>query len=367
MSNSGRRVERARQATVLGLRHVRSSDLTWQRRRRGRGFSYHSGRGGRLRDSRAVRRIRGLAIPPAWRDVRIAADPLAHIQAVGVDEAGRRQYIYHPRWKTVREWRKVRRLLGFAASLPRVRAAIRRDLRSPAGSQRLALAMGAGLIDASAIRVGGERHYRRTGACGAVTLRRSHVLVNGRTVRLAFPAKGGKTFHCDLRSPHLNGPLRRLGSLPGHRLLVYHNDDGELMRLRAGQLNDYLRELAGQRISAKDFRTFQATALAADLLARITPAESGAARNRQIATAMREIAQVLGNTAAMVRNSYVHEVVLDCFASGDLAERWNRSGRRRRYLEPHEAALSRLLEEIAPPDSRTGFGSFARSQDAKER
>jgi DNA topoisomerase-1 len=148
-----------------------------------------------------IRRIGELTIPPAWRAVRIAADRTSHIHAVGYDQAGRLQYIYHSRWKTMREWRKVRRLLAFPDSLPLVRAGFRKDLKAPAGSQRLALAVGAGLIDASAIRIGGERHHRRTGACGAVTLRRSHVVLNGRSVHLSFPAKGGKTFHCELTHP----------------------------------------------------------------------------------------------------------------------------------------------------------------------
>lgn len=338
---------KAGQAAALGLRYVAAQELAIRRRRRGRGFSYHD-RKGRPVAARAASRIAALVIPPAWRDVRIASHPDAHIQAVGFDQAGRRQYLYHPRWRTLREWRKVRRLLTFAESLPQVRAGIRRDLRAPAGSQRLALAVGAGIIDVSAIRIGSDRHYRRTGACGAVTLRRSHIRLNGRTVHLSFPAKSGKWFECELPSPHLTAPLRRLHRLPGRRLLTYRNDAGEHVSLRARQLNHYLSELAGHRISAKDFRTFQATAMAGDLLAQMTPARSDSARNRQIAGVMREIAEVLGNTPAMVRSSYVHEVILSSFAAGDLTRQWNRGGRRPAHMAPHEAALSRLLRQLAP-------------------
>jgi DNA topoisomerase-1 len=343
---------RAAQAASLGLRYVSSRALELRRRKRGRGFSYHDADGGSVRGRATVKRISALAIPPAWTNVRVAADANAHIQAVGTDQAGRLQYIYHPRWKMLREWRKVRRMLEFADALPRVRAGILRDLKAPAGSQRLALAVGAGLIDASAIRIGGERHHRRTGACGAVTLRRSHVQVNGRMVRLCFPAKGGKEFRCDLESPRLTSPIRRLSSLPGRRLLVYRNDDGAMARLQARHLNEYLTELAGHRISAKDFRTFQATALAGDLLAEMVPAETQAKRDRQIAGVMREIADHLGNTPALARNSYVHELVLACFAGGTLAEQWNRSGRRPALMEAHEAALARLLKTVAPAGIR---------------
>jgi len=339
---------RASQAASLGLRYVASSELSLRRRKRGRGFSYHEPDGSPLRDREDVSRINALVIPPAWTEVRIAADADAHIQAVGTDQAGRVQYIYHPRWKMLREWRKVRRMLEFAEALPKVRAGIRQDLKAPAGSQRLALAVGAGLIDASAIRIGGERHHRRTGACGAVTLRRSHVSVNGRVVRLCFPAKGGKQFRCDLESPRLTAPIRRLRSLPGRRLLVYENGGGEIAPLRAQHLNDYLTELAGHRISAKDFRTFQATALAGDLLAQITPEATSAKRDRQLAAVMRQVAEVLGNTPAMARSSYVHEVVQACFIGGTLAEQWNRSGRRPALMEAHEAALARLLKAVAP-------------------
>lgn len=348
-----RRRRHARQARTLGLRYVAAKDLSVRRRRRGSGFSYQNDGGRQLREPEAVSRIRSLAIPPAWTHVHIAAHPDDHIQAVGRDQAGRLQYIYHERWKTLREWRKIRRLLVFGEALSRVRAGIRRDLRAPSGSRQLAVAVGAALIDASAIRIGGERHYRRTGACGAVTLRRSHVVLNGRTVHLAFPAKGGKTFQCDLRSPHLLRPLERLRRLPGRRLLVYEGESGDLIPLSARTLNSYLTELAGHRVSAKDFRTFQATALAGDLLSELEPAQSAAVRNRQITEVMRQVADVLGNTPAMVRSNYVHGVVLDCFAAGGLAERWNRSGRRPRYLEPHEAALNRLLGGLDIPERVT--------------
>lgn len=336
------------QAAALGLKYVASHELSMGRRKRGHGFSYYHADGRRLGDRGTVQRIRTLAIPPAWTDVRIAADADAHIQAVGYDQAGRRQYIYHPRWKMLREWRKVHRLVAFAEALPRVRAGIRRDLKAPAGSRRLALAVGAGLIDASAIRIGGESHHRRTGACGAVTLRRRHVALNGRVLHLCFPAKGGKQFVCDLEAPELLSPVRRLTELRGRRLLAYRDEDGTLALLRARHLNEYLAELAGHRISAKDFRTFQATALAGDRLAQLTPEPTAAKRDRQMAAVMKEVSEVLGNTPSMARNSYVHEIVQACFGAGTLAAQWNRSGRRPALLEPHEAALTRLLKSVAP-------------------
>lgn len=337
-----------RQAATLGLRYVASRDLELRRQRRGRGFSYHRADGSGVTDRATLARVRSLVIPPAWTDVRIAADADSHIQAIGTDQAGRLQYIYHPRWKMLREWRKVRRLVAFAEALPRVREGIERDLQAPAGSRELALAVGAGLIDASAIRIGGERHHRRTGACGAVTLRRSHVSVNGAVLRLRFPAKGGKEFRCELDCPHLTVPLRRLTELAGRRLLVYRDGDERLVGLRASHLNEYLTELAGHRISAKDFRTFQATALAGDLLAELTPAASPTARRRQVAAVMRRVAELLGNTPTLARNSYVHDVVQACFAGGTLGKQWNRSGRRPPFMEPHEAALARLLKAVAP-------------------
>lgn len=336
------------QAAALGLKYVASRELPLRRRKCGQGFSYYGVDGRRIADRGTVRRIRALAIPPAWGAVRIAADANAHIQAVGHDQAGRLQYIYHPTWKMLREWRKVRRLIAFAEALPRVRAGIRRDLKAPAGSRRLALAVGAGLIDASVIRIGGESHHRRTGACGAVTLRRRHVTVNGQLVHLCFPAKGGKEFVCDLEAPELMSPIRRLSELRGRRLLAYRDDDGTLSLLRARHLNEYLAELAGHRISAKDFRTFQATALAGDRLAQLPPEDTAAKRDRQMAAVMKEVSERLGNTPSMARNSYVHEIVQACFAGGTLAEQWNRSGRRPALLEPHEVALARLLKAVAP-------------------
>jgi DNA topoisomerase I len=340
-----KQVSSRRAARALGLRYVPAKALCIVRKATGNGFTYINGSGRPLREGPIVRRIRELAIPPAWKDVRIAADETAHLQAIGRDEAGRVQYRYHERWRELRELRKAERLAVFARALPVIRAAVRRDLEAEVGSPELALAAGVRLIDETVIRVGDERHFRRTGARGAATLRPSHVRVQpGNVVALKFRAKGGKDFEAEFRSKSLARAVKRLRSLGGKRLLAYRGDDGALTSVTARALNDYLARISGEKISAKDFRTFHATALAGEMLASLEPGPNERKRKSQIVAVTREVAGVLGNTLAVARESYVHDLVLTSFENGKLRVKWRRSGRARKGLSPHESALARLLK-----------------------
>ncbi len=335
-------------ARRLGLRYLSPDADPIERRGHGRGFSYFDRNGALIRDAQVRVRIRRLAIPPAWQAVRIAADPMAHIQAVGRDEAGRVQYIYHPLWERLREARKVRRLMEFAKALPAIRRSLKRDLAAHAGSFQLAVAACVALIDEAAIRVGEQAHLRRTGARGAATLRQSHVRLQGERILLCFPAKGGKQHETEIKAKRLSKALRRLQALPARRLFSYRTEADALTAVTSRDVNAYLLRITGRRVSAKDFRTFHATALAGDRLAALKPESSDRKRNRQIVAVVKEVARVLGNTATITRKSYVHDVVLTSFAAGQLERRWRRGGPVRRGLGAHETALARFLERASP-------------------
>lgn len=334
-------------ARRLGLKYISPDAAPIERRKQGKRFTYVDQNGELVRDPQIRTRIQRLVIPPAWQHVRIAADPMAHIQVVGRDEAGRTQYIYHPLWEKLREERKARRLKEFAKALPAIRRTMCRDLAAPSGSFELAVAACAALIDETAIRVGEQTHLKRTGARGACTLRQSHVKIEGQRILLCFPAKGGKEYHTDVNAKRLARALRRLLRLKARRLFCYRTESGEITCITSRDINSYLSRISGCRVSAKDFRTFHATALAGDRLAALKPELSDRKRNHQIVTVVKEVAAMLGNTVTIARKSYVHDVVLTSFEAGQLERRWRR-GPLRRGLGAHETALARFLERASP-------------------
>ena len=263
---------------------------------------------------RDARRIEKLVIPPAWRNVRISADPRSHIQAVGRDEAGRLQYIYHADWETVRSANKARRLQDLVAALPRLRRAIARDLDAADGRRTLATA--ARLVDRLCLRAGHEQYAGEESGRGAATLLKKHVRISGDTVLFDFPGKGGKRVELTLADRKIARNLLAALKLPGRRLFKLKGNDG-WRSMTANDLNRYLSEIAGCDISAKDFRTLRASALA---LARFSENSGGTAKARkQLAVqVVREVSVRLVNTPAVVRKSYIYATILDQYLAGSL-------------------------------------------------
>ena len=288
------------------------------RRRSGKGFAYLDGRGRAVRDPKILGRIRSLAIPPAYEDVKIARDPRAHLQAMGTDAAGRIQYRYHPDWTEIREARKVERLGAICAALPRIRRIIARDLRRPELCRRRVLAAVIALIDKTHVRIGCEDYVHTGRSRGAATLLKRNVHLAGETVALAFRGKGGRAIQCSVASPPLARAIRELGKQKGARLFRIRGEDGRLRNVTAGDVNAYLHELAGENVTAKDFRTLAATAAAAEKLRGVERSGSTTARRRQLNAVMREIAEMLANTPAVTRKSYVHRRLVESFESGAL-------------------------------------------------
>lgn len=308
----------AQLAEAKGLVIVGPEALTLRRQRRGKGFAFVAPCGAFLRDQDEIRRLKALAVPPAYANVRFAADPAAHLQAVGEDAAGRLQYRYHPKWAEVREALKARRLAGLAQSLPAIRRAVGRCLSVEEVDRRFVAASIVELVSLTAIRAGSEEYARERGTRGATTLLKSNVrLADKRIVTLSFKGKGGKIVTKQVRSARFHAIVARLLELPGRRLFQCR-DAGCVRPVRAAEVNAFLQEVAGKRISLKDFRTLVASAAALKALAATEPAASERQRRRQVREAVVEIAEELVNTPTVCRTSYVHEAVIAAFEAGAL-------------------------------------------------
>lgn len=303
--------------TTGRLRRSDCSQEGIRRRRNGRGFFYVDAVGGPIRDREALERIHGLAIPPAWRDVWICPDPFGHIQATGLDAAGRKQYLYHDRWQLRAAERKFEEMREFARALPRLRRAVTRDLRVAGMPRERALACAVRLLDVGLLRIGGEEYADANGSFGVATMRREHLTVSGDLLRFDFPAKSGQRRIRALRDRDARRAveaMRRRRTGPDD-LLVYR-EDRVWRDVRSADVNAYIQEIAGDRFSAKDFRTWHGTVLAAVGLARLGPPRSRGGAERAIRSVIGTVAEALGNTPAVCRSSYVDPRVLDRYRDG---------------------------------------------------
>jgi DNA topoisomerase IB len=300
------------------LRRADCSDPGLARRRRGRGFEYLDSAGNRLRDDEALARIRELAIPPAWIDVWICRDPLGHLQATGVDAAGRKQYLYHPSWRARRDREKFDAMLEFALALPRLRRRARRDLRGDELTRDRVVACALVLLDLGFFRIGSESYAEQNGSYGLVTMLKRHVRLERDELVFDYQAKGGRRRVQAIADPAVREAVaelkRRRGG--GERLLAYR-DGRRWVELRSDDLNDRIKDLTGGEFSAKDFRTWNATVLAAVAVATLGAAKgSNTARKRTVNAAVKAVAGYLGNTPAVCRASYIDPRVFDRFRAG---------------------------------------------------
>jgi len=282
----------------------------------GRGFGYRDAAGNRVSDAADLARIEALVIPPAWTDVWITTHPNGHIQATGVDAAGRRQYLYHPAWRERKDRDKFTRALALAESLPVARRGVRMDLRSAGLSRARVLAAGFRMLDAGSLRVGSERYARANGSFGLTTLLCSHATVTGDVIHLRFPAKSGHAWESQITDRDLAKVVRQLKSRGGDARLLSYRIDGTWHSISAVEFNDYIRERTGGDFTAKDFRTLHGTLAAAVSLAVHGPERRVRSRTRAIAGAMRDVAAELGNTPAVARRSYVDPRVIRAYRLG---------------------------------------------------
>ena len=326
---------------VSRLRKVEVADLSFRRLKHGRGT--------RLVDAstepvsaRHQERVSALAIPPAWKDVRISADPWSHIQAVGRDDAGRLQYIYHAEWEAIRAATKDERLQKLISALPRMRNAIRRDLTSQ--SDQAALAAAARLVDRLHLRAGHEAYAGEESGRGVATLLKRHAQISGHTIRLTFRGKGKKRIDVSVADRKLANVVSNLMLLPGRRLFKIHTANG-VRKMTATDLNAYLASIGKETISAKDFRTLYASAIAVSRLAEMPAPQSKKALRRAVSAVAKEISQHLVNTPAIVRKSYIHPRIIAQYEAGNFLNRI--SGSSLRNCSKAEALLCAFLKSSA--------------------
>jgi DNA topoisomerase-1 len=349
-------------AVRVGLVHASDSAPGFTRRRFGRGFVYYDTRRRRIARPDVLARIAALAIPPAWTSVWICPDPRGHVQAVGRDARGRKQYRYHPRWREVRDATKYYRMLRFAQALPRIRRRMARDLRATGLPREKVVALVTRLLETTLIRVGNEEYARSNRSYGLTTLRDGHARVSRGEVRFRFEGKGGKLHEIRVTDRRLARAVRRCQELPGQVLFQYVDDRGSRRSVSSSDVNAYLREITGEAFTAKDFRTWAGTVLAVAALRYLGPADGPRRAKRNFLRAIEGVARCLGNTPAICRKSYVHPAVLEAYLDGSLEPplALPASVRRLRGLRPEEVEVAALLHRAATGRLRPAeLGSIA--------
>jgi DNA topoisomerase-1 len=333
-------------------------DLVWvddtlegiRRRRAGKGFTYTGPDGARVAEPATLDRIRALAIPPAWTDVWICLDETGHIQATGRDARGRKQYRYHAQFRAHRDEAKFARLSEFGHALPAIRKQVAGDLTSRGVPREKVLAAVVRLLEATLVRVGNEEYARANKSYGLTTLRDRHAQFSSGGLQLVFKGKHGIAASVRIQDQRLRRVVKQCQDLPGQLLFQYLDDDGQTRPVSSTDVNAYLREISGQAITAKDFRTWTGTLLATVALAELPVPATQRAAKRSVARVLEVVSDHLGNTPAVCRASYVHPDVVDAFTEGTLQERWNAtSARGSRLLIPEERRMLQLLE---PPRRR---------------
>jgi DNA topoisomerase-1 len=332
------------------LRYVSDADRGFTRRRRGKSFTYLRSSGEALRDPRTLARIRTLAIPPAWKNVWICPAPNGHLQATGRDARGRKQYRYHPRWREAQDQNKYERIIAFAKTLPKIRRSVSRHLRKRGLPREKVLAAAVKLLETTLIRVGNDEYARDNHSFGLTTMHDEHVKIRGATIRFDFRGKHGIEHEIDLKDRRLAAIVHACRDLPGQELFQYLDETGEVRDVGSGDVNDYLREISGQDFTAKDFRTWAGTALAAQALQGFQDFDSAAAAKRNITDAIERVAERLGNTQAICRKCYVHPAVIEAYMDRSLVKTVKRQTEKELRgalyrLSSEEAAVLALLQQ----------------------
>lgn len=311
------------------------------RRKRLRGkFVYFDVQGTRITDEAQVRRINGLAIPPAYTDVWICPDPQGHLQATGRDARGRKQYRYHSRWREIRDSNKYERMLEFGQALPGLRARLEQDLARSGMPREKVMALVVTLLESTLIRIGNSRYARDNRSYGLTTLRTRHVDVRGTAIRFHFRGKSGVEHEVTLRDRRLARLLRRCLELPGQQLFQYLDNEGQRRAVSSSDINQYLRDLTGRDFTAKDYRTWAGSALALERL-RGQPEQPATQARQHLLETVKQVASQLGNTPTVCRQCYIHPEILQAFTDGDLAGL--KAARKRKWLSREEVALLGFL------------------------
>lgn len=340
-NNTDEAVQAAKDA---GLRYMSDSMPGIHRKPAGDDFIYIGVDGKPIRDARELERIRSLVIPPAWTDVWISPTPRGHIQATGRDAKGRKQYRYHDRWRTARDETKYERMIAFGEALPHIRKRVAEDLGGSGLTREKVLATVVRLLDETDIRVGNQEYARENESYGLTTLHNEHVEIAGSTLHFQFRGKSGKEHSVEVRDQRVAKIVKRCQDLPGQELFQYLDDTGERRLIESSDVNEYLREISGQDFTAKDFRTWAGTVLAAHALRDMGAAETKTTAKKNVSAAVKLAAEHLGNTPTICRKCYVHPSVVASYLDGSLME--SEIGRHEKKLMGGNDGLSEEEAEV---------------------
>jgi DNA topoisomerase I len=336
-------------AALAGLRYASPEGSGYRRIKVGRGFKYVDTENRSVRDKDFVRRVRALVIPPAWADVWVSADPSGHIQAVGWDAKGRKQYRYHALYREVRDHAKFDRLIEFGKVLPKVRARVQEDLALRGLSRNKILAVVVRLLETTCIRVGNEEYERMNGSFGLTTLKTKHVSIEGATLRFRFRGKSGQNHDILMRDSRLARIIRECQCIPGYEIFHFKDETGEIVTVRSEDVNQYLSEASDGNFTAKDFRTWAGTCTAAEYLQQREHPSTKTEFKKTTAEVVKLVAARLGNRPATCRKYYIHPVVFTSFESGSLFTVFQEAlakpaAQGETGLTPQETAVVALLE-----------------------
>ena len=307
-------------ARAAGLRYTSDDRPGIRRERAGDEWRYYTPDGAPLKDERTLERIRKLGIPPAWAHVWICPQPNGHLQATGRDARGRKQYRYHASWRTVRDESKYEHMIAFAQALPAIRAQTERDLRRPGLPRAKVLATVVRLLETTLIRVGNQEYADANKSYGLTTMRDKHVAIDGAQIEFSFRGKSGKRHSIALKDRRLARIVRQCRDIPGYELFQYRDEQGNPQDIGSADVNSYLYEITGQHFTAKDFRTWAGTVLAAQTLRALDTADSPTTAKTNVVRAIEQVAERLGNTPAICRKCYVHPAVVEAYLDGALLE-----------------------------------------------
>jgi DNA topoisomerase-1 len=342
-------VEAKTAAKHAGLRYASDDQPGIRRRRSGKGFTYRGDDGKTVRDTATLKRIRKLAVPPAWTDVWICPLENGHLQATGRDARGRKQYRYHTDFRAARETGKYDHILDFAAVLPRIRETVAKHMARRDLGRECVLATVVHLLETTLIRVGNTDYAKQNKSYGLTTLKDPHVKIDGAELRFQFTGKSGKTWRLKVSDRRVAKIVKACQDLPGQQLFQYLDADGNRQGVTSSDVNDYLREITGKEITAKDFRTWAGTVLAAVALQELGEIDSAAAAKRNLRAAIENVAARLGNTVTICRKCYVHPQILDGYLAGDLLVNLKKAvdaelSEKLPGLRPEEAVVLALLD-----------------------
>jgi len=339
-------------AEEAGLRYVGDDRPGYTRKASGKHFEYFDTEGKPIHDEQRLLRMKRLAIPPAWTDVWICPSPNGHIQATGRDARGRKQYRYHERWREVRDENKFDRLAQFAKALPNIRRRIAQDLGLPGLPRRKVLATIVRLLERTFIRIGNEEYARENKSFGLTTLKNRHVTVNGAQVHFRFRGKSGRHHEVDVADRRVAKVIAKCQDLPGQDLFQYFDENGEVQNVTSQDVNEYLRQIAGEDFTAKDFRTWGGTVLAAIALSAQQEFETKKQAKSNIKTAMCAVAELLANTPAICRKCYVHPVIVEAYLNRTRIVGLNAATQRPKQfdLRGAERAVLKLLRARGAAD-----------------